>query len=107
MIIMELSVCSSQYFGHWGRGGICLGQLDRNIVLAFVCILAETQEHGTYLRLLYGGVVSITHGGDIHAQGPLLVSLLKELFHEMIHLHFVKLEWFGRVGQVGAVCHVL
>ena len=62
-------------FWSLGEGGICLGQLDRNIVLAFVCILAETQEHGTYLRLLYGGVVSVAHGRDVQPSLPLPVPL--------------------------------
>ena len=60
-----------------------------------------------HLRLLYGGVVSITHWGDVHACGPLLVALLEELLHDPFDPELVSGQGLGRVGEVGAVDHVL
>ena len=60
-----------------------------------------------YLGFLYGGVVFVTHGTDLHALVPLSVSLGKEFHHDAVCPLSVKLQWFGRVAQVSTVDHVL
>ena len=62
---------------------------------------------GPYLGFLYGGIVFVTHGTNLHALVPLSVSLGKELHHDAVCPLSVKLQRFGRVAQVGTVDHVL
>ena len=40
-----------------------------------------------YLRLLYRGIISITHGTDVQPGLPLLVPLLEELLHDPANPH--------------------
>ena len=60
-----------------------------------------------YLRLLYSGIVSVTHRGDVQAILPLPVALLEELLHDPLHPVVVELQRLGGVGEVGTVDHVL
>lgn len=53
---------------------------------------------GCYLGLLYGGVVFVTHGTDLHALVPFSVSLGEELHHDAVRPLAVKLQWFGWVA---------
>ena len=67
----------------------------------------ESQMKKKNLWLFDGGVVPIAHGADIKASLPLLVSLLEELLHDPPNPHLVALQWFGWVGKVSTVDHVL
>ena len=61
----------------------------------------------TYLRLFNGCVVAVAHGRDVEAGLPLLVALPEELLHYALHPVPVELQRLRRVGEVGAVDHVL
>lgn len=49
----------------------------------------------------------VTHGTDLHAFVPLLVSLGEELHHDAVRPLAVKFQRLGWVAQVGTVDHVL
>ena len=59
------------------------------------------------LGLLCGGVVPVTHGGDVQPGLPLLVPLQEELLCDSLHPDAVDLQGLGGVGEVAAVDHVL
>ena len=51
----------------------------------------------TYLGLLRGGVIPVTHWGDVQPRLPLLVSLKEELLSDPLHPVSVDLQWLGGV----------
>lgn len=60
-----------------------------------------------YLGLLYGGIVFIAHGTDLHALVPLSVPLGEELLHNTVCPLPIKLQWFCWVAQVSTMDNVL
>ena len=60
-----------------------------------------------YLVLLYGRVVLVAHGADLHAFVPLPVALREELHHDAVRPLPVQLQRLGGVAQVRTVHHVL
>ena len=100
------------FLGIWvDKIGPCLPQWMDNIVdetdLTSDHVVEKHQWKKTNLWLFDGGVVPIAHGADIKAGLPLLVSLLEELLHDPPNPHLVALQWFGWVGKVSTVDHVL
>ena len=60
-----------------------------------------------YLVLLYGGIVFVAHGADLHALVPLPVPLGEELHHDAVRPLSVQLKRLGGVTQICTVHHVL
>lgn len=61
----------------------------------------------SYLALLYGSVVLVTHGTDLHAFIPLPISLCKKLPHDTVRPPSVQLQRFCWVAQVSTMDNVL
>lgn len=60
-----------------------------------------------HLALLYGSIVFVTHGTDLHALVSLSVSLCEKLLHDAVCPPPVKLQRFCWVAQVGAMYNIL
>lgn len=60
-----------------------------------------------HLTLLDGGVGAVAHGRNLQPLRPLLVSLLEELLHQQAAPLLIEMKSLCRIGQVGAVEHVL